>query len=386
MVWTSAFGFVIVGLCFSYFNSLTKILHKQYKHEDKYVIGNHDIFNSVVSVIIPLAAILGSILANPLASKGRRFAMIVIATAGIIGSCITMIFDMTALLAGRFILGLCVGAYTTVSPLYMSEFAPRSISGSLGAITQFGAVSGIFIGNASGLLIPLENDSDALTSRTWRIVFILPAIICFIQLVLFIFVFRYDTPKFYKIKKDQINYLKMMRCIYVYEDEEPNEEVQETERRFSQPDEENSQKENDSENQVNAEMGPINNENENEVMENGTMQELQISKSKPDEDRKDNDEVEAKTMSKTPAHYKKAFTLGLLLSLFHQLTGINGVIFFSNEMFTDGEEGNDAERTARYGSLGLGAFSLLGSTLSIFALKYFGRVTNLNINQAVMGT
>ena len=99
----------------------------------------------------------------------------------------------------------------------------------------------------------------------------------------------------------------MMRCIYVYEDEEPNEEVQETERRFSQPDEENSQKDNDSENQVNAEMGPINNENENEVMENGTMQELQISKSKPDEDRKDNDEVEAKTMSKTPAHYKKAF-------------------------------------------------------------------------------
>ena len=113
------------------------------------------------------------------------------------------------------------------------------------------------------------------------------------------------------------------------------------------------------------------------------MQELQRTRAKPDEKQKENDEVETKP--KMPEHYKKALTLGLLLSLFQQLTGINGIIFFSNEMFTDGEEGNDAERTARYGSLALGAFSFLGSTLSIFALKYFGRVPNLNFNQAVMG-
>ena len=261
LAWTSAYGFLIIGLLFSYFSSLTKILHKQYKYEDKYVIGNHDIFNSVVSVIVPLAAVLGSILANPLAKRGRRLAMIMIAIAGITGSWITLIFDMTALLAGRFILGLWVGAYTTVSPLYMSEFAPRSISGSLGAITQFGAVSGVWIGNASGLLIPLENDSDALTSRTWRIVFILPAIVCFTQLVMFVFVFRYDTPKFYKMKGDQINYQKMMKCIYVYEEGEPNQDNQEDQRRLSIP-EEDPHREIDSQDQPSIEMGAINNENE----------------------------------------------------------------------------------------------------------------------------
>ena len=78
---------------------------------------------------------------------------------------------------------------------------------------------------------------------------------------MFVFVFRYDTPKFYKMKGDQINYQKMMKCIYVYEEGEPNQDNQEDQRRLSIP-EEDPHREIDSQDQPSIEMGAINNENE----------------------------------------------------------------------------------------------------------------------------
>ena len=101
-------------------------------------------------------------------------------------------------------------------------------------------------------------------------------------------------------------------------------------------------------------------------------------------DENQNENNEAATKSKMPEHYRKALILCLILSSFQQLTGINGIVFFSNEIFTNGEQGNDAERTARYGSLALGVFALFGSISSMFTLKYFGRIPNLIFPQALM--
>jgi len=65
-----------LGYCFGYFNSLTGIVHQQYVHEDKPRIKDEDLFNSLVSGLIPLGAIPGSLLINPLAVKGRRLSLI----------------------------------------------------------------------------------------------------------------------------------------------------------------------------------------------------------------------------------------------------------------------------------------------------------------------
>lgn len=51
---TVSMGFVILGIGFSYFNALTNTLHGQYQLYNKYVIANSDMFNSVMSGIIPL--------------------------------------------------------------------------------------------------------------------------------------------------------------------------------------------------------------------------------------------------------------------------------------------------------------------------------------------
>jgi len=64
-----------------------------------------------------------------------------------------------------------------------------------------------------------------------------------------------------------------------------------------------------------------------------------------------------------------------MLGVFHQTTGINGVTFFSNEIFKDGDEGNSAERKARIGTLLFGIATLLGSIISIGFFNTFNRRT-----------
>ena len=55
------------------------ILHHQYAHNEKFVITNRDWFNSIISALIPIGAIIGAPLGGPLASFGRRYAVMIIA-------------------------------------------------------------------------------------------------------------------------------------------------------------------------------------------------------------------------------------------------------------------------------------------------------------------
>jgi MFS family permease len=103
---SAAMGFVVLGYCFGYYNSMTGILHKQYVHKDEFVIPNEDLFNSLVSGLIPLGAIPGTLIIAPLAAKGRRLALIVASIILIFATSLTMVFNMFALIIGRFLVGM----------------------------------------------------------------------------------------------------------------------------------------------------------------------------------------------------------------------------------------------------------------------------------------
>jgi hypothetical protein len=63
---------------------------------------------------------------------------------------------------------------------------------------------------------------------------------------------------------------------------------------------------------------------------------------------------------------------GVLLSAFHQFTGINGVIFNSNQIFTQGMTGLEAEKAARLGTFFLGVVGFLGEIIiHIFIFKFY---------------
>ena len=78
-------------------------------------------FNSIVSSLVPIGAIIGAPLGGPLASIGRRYAILITSLVFTLGWILTLIFNFYCLLIGRFIIGLWVGAYTSISPMFISE-------------------------------------------------------------------------------------------------------------------------------------------------------------------------------------------------------------------------------------------------------------------------
>jgi MFS family permease len=378
----AAIGFLVLGYSFSYFNVFTKITHQQYLHYDKHVIKNEDLFNSLVSGLIPFGAIFGSIMINPLASKGRRLAMMVTNLVLVLGVCITLIFDMYALIIGRLIIGLWVGAYVTVCPLYISEIAPPSISGSLGSFNQMGAVTGVLFGFTIAFAVPLPDDKDAKTTKIWRLVFAIPAIFGIVQFLLLLLVFRKDTPLFLMKKEAKNNKV-------INDPSQQEDDVVNSQQRISPPQDsihevpeipsENQEENLSSENSNKTPKIPSSPEGK---LLNSPLPSMMTKQSSTQNAPKEDQSGKAPWS----AHYKKALLICSLISVFHQTTGINGVIFFSNEIFTDGEDGNDAEMRARLGTFFIGIVGCLGTFTVIFMLKWTGRVILMSVGEVVLGT
>lgn len=96
----------MISYSFGYYNPMTGILHKQYVDKDEFVISSENLFNSLVSGLVPLGAIPGTLIISPLAARGRRLSMIVISIVLIFATSLTMIFNMFALIIGRLLIGM----------------------------------------------------------------------------------------------------------------------------------------------------------------------------------------------------------------------------------------------------------------------------------------
>ena len=211
---TASFGFFYLGYWFAYFNAFTSLYHFQLAKEGNTVINDEDLFNSIISGLIPFGAIFGALAIEPVTKFGRRVALIIVAVWFTIGTGITMLFSFYSLAIGRFIMGLSAGAFTTVSPLMVNEISPVSISGTLGTLNPFMWVAGILIAYSLAFLAPYKENLNDNNFEVWRIVFGFPALVSFLQLILLLFVFNYDSPKYYQMIGDQELYNKVMSKIY----------------------------------------------------------------------------------------------------------------------------------------------------------------------------
>jgi len=64
---------------------VTQILHRQYMLNDMFVIQDRDLFNSVISALIPFGATIGAPFGGLLISIGRRKALISVTVALFLG-------------------------------------------------------------------------------------------------------------------------------------------------------------------------------------------------------------------------------------------------------------------------------------------------------------
>mmetsp|Transcript_5238 Transcript_5238/g.6216 ORF Transcript_5238/g.6216 Transcript_5238/m.6216 type:complete len:491 (+) Transcript_5238:21-1493(+) len=346
-----AIGMFQFGFSIAMFNIFTKSLFLQYQHDDKEVISNIDDFNSAVTTIIPVGAVAGAFTGGILSNLGRRFAIFIVNAVIVVGVGLTMIYNFWALMGGRLLIGYGVGTFTVISPLFISETSPEEVAGSLGAINQFMVTAGIMIADILGFAVPyaqkegeININGEVYTSQVWRIVFAIPGGIAIIQTILLLLIFRYDTPKFYKQNQKYDMASKVDSLIYKSEASSGDEK---------KPD--------------SFDLGntPIS------------------GKAAGDGEQERTEKVPV--LANLSPRYRTAFAVGCLLALFQQLTGINAVIFYSNDIFTRGKQGYDSEHAAKIGTMLVGVVNWATAMMAIPLLRFFGRKLLLIGGQIGMG-
>ena len=140
--------------------------------------------------ILPIASILGAIITRVLLKKFKRlsgiyvFTLINCAAIGIVN-----VNNFGALLAGRFMEGVCVGFYSAIAPIYLKEIAPKELRKMLGLFFSFGKILGVLI----SIFVELIVVQALNLSYAYRIILSLTAPFSILQAVL-IFFFGSDTP------------------------------------------------------------------------------------------------------------------------------------------------------------------------------------------------
>ncbi len=117
-----------------------------------------------------IGCIPGAMMAGFLSDRfGRRrmlfFCAFIYALSGILSAVPT---TFPAFLAARFLSGLGIGASSMICPVYIAELAPEKWRGRLGALFQFGIVTGIFVTLFINLQIQNQGDTAWNTAVGWR--------------------------------------------------------------------------------------------------------------------------------------------------------------------------------------------------------------------------
>ncbi|KAF9257812.1 general substrate transporter [Marasmius fiardii PR-910] len=120
---------------------------------------------SIVTSAFTVGGLLGSAIANIYMDRyGRQGSARISAACVALGSAIMGLSgSATALGFGRLIVGIGCGLGICLGPVYIAEISPKGIAGTVGILTQFSIVVGIFITQLLGLYFASPN--------SWRFVF-----------------------------------------------------------------------------------------------------------------------------------------------------------------------------------------------------------------------
>jgi MFS transporter, SP family, sugar:H+ symporter len=147
----------------------------------------------VVSSLL-VGAMLGSIVAGPLADAiGRRRLVLIAAVTFIVGAIGSALAPSAGvLILFRVVLGLAVGAASVIVPLYLAELAPTGIRGAIASLNQLMIVTGILVAYIVNLALA--------ASGGWRLMLglaVVPALVMLLGML-----FMPETPR-WLVSKDR---------------------------------------------------------------------------------------------------------------------------------------------------------------------------------------
>jgi len=273
-VLNATMGAFFFGYVMSAFNPISEyIRHGAFPEEVPETLHN------LMTSFVPLGAGVGALSAGKIASSiGRKKLMIVLDLICIIGTVLTLVPSPYSLVFGRLIQGYCVGANSSLVPLYINEVSPKEIGGTLGTGNQLLITIGVLI---PPVLAVIGNPK----SDYYRVILAGAGVSPIIRLLGTLLAFNHETPKYLvSIGKDEEARQVLTK---LYTDGRAEEELQGLKRQKD----------------LEAESGKL------------TMKDIFSPK------------------------YKLRLVIGIMVAVFQQLSGINAIILFSNKIFGE-ENGN----------------------------------------------
>ena len=286
-VFTTAMGSLLFGYVLSAFNPI-----RDFCKTHAYSTPMRDIIINLATSFVPLGAGVGAVTGGKITSViGRRKAMFLVDIISLIATVLTLLPSEVSLVIGRFIQGWCAGANSSIVPLYINEVAPSEIRGTLGTYHQLLVTCGFLLAPLLGLGVPAGNGDSDPTNQFWRIVLALVAVPPIVRITLSLTVFPEETPKYLVATQQDEKAQKLLRKIY--KGARADQEFVLVKRQV----------------ELESRSGKV------------TIKEI-IS-----------------------PLYRKRLLIGILLAAFSQLTGANGLTFFSNDIFKLGAAPNSRQPT-----------------------------------------
>ena len=152
------------------------------------VFEGHTTFQwSLAVAVFAVGGPFGAVAAGKIVDvQGRRNGMAIVIYMFLVGGFIqTFAQNMIYITIARFIIGFASGFSSVLVPIYLGELAPPTLRGTLGTLTQFCLVIGIFVSDL--LAFPFAKEHG------WRILFSVTAISAIIQL--FCLPFLIESPR-----------------------------------------------------------------------------------------------------------------------------------------------------------------------------------------------
>lgn len=168
----------------------------------------------VVQTVTVVGAAIGSLSAGIVVKYGRLKCLIVSNIILIIGCFLQIFYTNFGLFnVGRLLYGLAVGGFSVFSNQYVSEIAPKEVSGPAGSLMQVTVVCGGLIPTAFGF-VNLEPDDDALQKEVLYSLILIPVGVAALQLLLLLTIYRIDTPVYYNQKGDMASMRRALGYVY----------------------------------------------------------------------------------------------------------------------------------------------------------------------------
>ncbi|THD24780.1 Solute carrier family 2 facilitated glucose transporter member 3 [Fasciola hepatica] len=272
------------------------------------------LLGSLCVVGFTIGGLVGGLVGGYLANRlGRRNSIFVLAAPCLLG-CVLMTTSKVArafemIIVGRVLVGFACGAYTAIGPAYLSEVAPPEIRGAAGVLNQLMVVFAIVLVQVLGL-------KEALcTEELWPYLFGLNAIPCVISIACLLFC--PESPRYLYLTRN-------------------NEEAARKAllRLGRKPDE------------IKAELNEMHEETQNVTQKIALLSFFRVR------------------------HLRWGLLIALVCQMGQQLCGINGLLYYSAELF---KSTGLSSQDANYATIGIGCVFFVVTLISVFIIDRVGR-------------